>query len=61
MSDEAVPPVSLESLDRLESLVGRLEQAAADIAASQEKLSRAMEAQRHRDRTAALDAWRRGY
>ena len=53
MSDDQV-------LERLEILVGRLEQAASTIAQSEERLARTMEALRDRDRTAAFDAWRRG-
>ncbi|MDP9884270.1 hypothetical protein J2W21_001780 [Sinomonas atrocyanea] len=49
-----------EVLDRLESLIGRLERAASMIAESEKRFSQNAEAMRERDRAAALDAWRRG-
>lgn len=57
MTEKEVPSVDL---DRFERLVERLEQAGSAIADSEDRLGRALQAMRERDRAAAFDAWRRG-
>ena len=57
MTENEVPSVDL---DRLERLVERLESAGASLADSEDRLARAVQGMKERDRALAFDAWRRG-
>ncbi|WP_415855733.1 hypothetical protein [Sinomonas sp. G460-2] len=57
MTENEVPSVDL---DRLERLVERFERAGASLADSEDRLARAVQVMKERDRAQAFDAWRRG-